>query len=76
MFHCWLVPLAVMSFLVCVVSTLHGSLATAFFEQFSLLKTTQRRNTHQDIIHSSTVRGGTAFLISSPWLLSWWEFKT
>lgn len=58
-----------MSFLVCLVSTLHGSLATAFFsffEQFSLHKTTLRRNTHQDIIHSQSVRGDTAFLISSP----------
>lgn len=43
-FHCWLFPLAVMSFFVCLVSTLHGSPATAsfFLEHFSLIKTTWR----------------------------------
>lgn len=63
MFHCWLIPLAVMSVLVCVVSRLLFSLATAMFEGFASLKTTWKRNTHQDVIHSHTVRGDTAILV-------------
>lgn len=57
--HGGFVPLEVMSFLVCFVSILLESLATAFLEQISALKTTQRRNTHQDVILSHTVRGDT-----------------
>lgn len=55
---------------------MYGGPATAFFEPLSLLKTTRRRKSHQDIIHSPIAWGDAVFFISSPWLLSWWELTT
>lgn len=64
-------PLALMSSLVGVVQSL------LFLSSFLFLR--QHRGgtqTELDIIHSLSVKGDAAFLISSPSLLSWWEFMT